>query len=418
MSLSLHNAVHAISGMTKSNTKITLSKDDALELWSFLIEPVRLPMTRSSLKVKLANECGVFIEQLDSIMGDNSLAQTLVWESSRSDGNELTLQQVKSIIQSPSQEDWIIPLCRRMNTTEAEFVWRWALNERWRSIKNRMEKWAYQLLYVSEFGKSDYNLKIRDYNRKLSVPQIIRYLKTGNNNGPALSTLIKATHFLRLKVWTDVHRVPEKWWLVKDAGNLKHVDVDGVVRFRNGELDIETTVSHNTKQNCWTFETFNNIPTSTLVDDIHSVEWGECVNLIHHHPKACILIQDDSHYYILSSGTVSLYAQLLTIRNIKNSGFELLIGFRDGYDIIDVDTLHIKSLPFELEQALKSRQVYYHNNHQAHDIPDGMVIKVDQSWHPNKGWYLRYIEYCATKGLSDVDEIVDYYALVKYDEEE
>ena len=83
MSLSLHNAVHAISGMTKSNTKITLSKDDALELWSFLIEPVRLPMTRSSLKVKLANECGVFIEQLDSIMGDNSLAQTLVWESSR-----------------------------------------------------------------------------------------------------------------------------------------------------------------------------------------------------------------------------------------------------------------------------------------------------------------------------------------------
>tara|TARA_R100000458_G_scaffold40915_1_gene38498 strand:+ start:511 stop:1767 length:1257 start_codon:yes stop_codon:yes gene_type:complete len=418
MSLTLHKATHAITGMAKINYNTNLTKDEALELWSFLNEPVKLPMSRSSLKMLLAKECGVFIEQLDSVMGKASLAQTLVWESSRSEGNELTLQEVKSIIQSPPQEDWIIALCRKMNTTEAEFVWRWALDERWRSIKNRMEKWAYQLLHESEFGKSENNLKIIDYNRKLSVPQIIQYLKTGKNNGPPLNTLFKATQFLGLKKWIGTHLLPDKWWLVKDGGNLRHVDTNGVVRFRNGDLDVNSTMENEYTDECWTFETFNNIISNTLVDDIQNVSWSECVNLIHHHPKACILIYDDSRYFILSSGTVSLYTQLLTIRNIRNGGYELLIGFRDGFDIVDVDTIFIDTLPFELEQALKSRQVNYHNNHQVHDIPDGMVIMVDQSWHPNRGWYLRYIEYCPMKGLSDVDEIVDYYALVKYDEEE
>jgi len=112
-----------------------------------------------------------------------------------------------------------------------------------------------------------------------------------------------------------------------------------------------------------------------------------------------------------------LYAQLLTVRNIRKNGYELQIGFRDGFEIVEVDTIYLEKLPFELQQSLQNRKVYYHNNHQRHDIPDGMVVKIEQSWHPEEGWYLRYVEYCPSKGVSDVDEINDYDALVRYNDE-
>jgi hypothetical protein len=86
-----------------------LTREEAHELWAFLSSEDRLSMTRQAVKVQLAKECGVFIEQMDAVANGATLTELLVWESSDTDGGTLTLDNITAMFRNTNPNDeWII----------------------------------------------------------------------------------------------------------------------------------------------------------------------------------------------------------------------------------------------------------------------------------------------------------------------
>lgn len=85
----LSRATIIMSRMPYRLTTEDLTREEAHELWAFLSSEDRLSMTRQAVKVQLAKECGVFIEQMDAVANGATLTELLVWESSDTDGGLL-----------------------------------------------------------------------------------------------------------------------------------------------------------------------------------------------------------------------------------------------------------------------------------------------------------------------------------------
>ena len=89
----LGRAIVLVSKMPKLDVK-DITKEEAYELWEFLDEERKLPITKTRLKINLAKECGVFVEQLDAVANGASLAEVLIMESSDSKTSKLKLKEI------------------------------------------------------------------------------------------------------------------------------------------------------------------------------------------------------------------------------------------------------------------------------------------------------------------------------------
>ena len=402
----LSRAIVLVSKMPKLSIK-DITREEAYELWSFLDDERKLPITKTRLKINLAKECGVFVEQLDAVANGASLAEVLVMESSDSKTSKLKLKEIKSIIQSvTSDEDWIISFCHSMDITEAEFVWRWVLNERWRSIRYRMRKWA------------KINSKINDdlINTMEMLDVIFGLRKKENVERPN-------TEFKRLQAWNGID-IPDKFWFVNDCGTLLFLE-SGIARNRNGEINREYTPQVSDVDACWCWidvlgitrlhTVEQEIPFSNYKEPM-DISWHEANKVLYNYPKGGFLILNDNHYHLYTKGTNALVVQLLSIRQIKNTGYEFILGVKDGVDIIDVDKLVIDKLPFELETALKRNGVPIQNSHTTHDV-DFLVVECAYSWRAEDGWGWRYMNTLDDASIHDVDEYTTYISMVGVDNE-
>ena len=136
--------------------------------------------------------------------------------------------------------------------------------------------------------------------------------------------------------------------------------------------------------------TANQILSYSKYEEPMSISWNESMVLLQKYPKSGFVILNEGKYYLLSSGSITLYANALTVRRIKNIGYEFTIGFKDGMDIVDTDTFRMKDMVYELESALKIRGITTHNSHTTFDIPDGLVLSLVYTWSPSEDWHLQY----------------------------
>lgn len=412
--MKIQRAVVLISKMPKLSLD-EITKEEAYELWEFLDEEYKLPITKTRLKINLAKECGVFIEQLDAVANGASLAEILVMESSDSTGNKLTLKEVKSLFSSVAdEEDWVIPFCHKMNITEAEFVWRWALNERWRSISNRMRKWAKNL--------SNMHDEIVDTYTMLDV--IYGLISKEEVSKPT-------SKFKRLQAWDNPIASPHKFWFIPDCGTLLFIE-NYMARNRNGEVNREYTPQVSEAEDCWcwidvlgTTRLHNHeqyIPFSKYQEPLGglvsgNVSWREASKILYDYPKGGFLIEYHKEYYLFTKGTPALQVQALSVRMIKTIGYEFIIGVKDGLtDVIDVSKMRIQNLPFELENILKKHKIPIQNSHATHDIPF-LVLEVAYSWRAEDGWGWRYMSTKDEGSINDVDDYTTYISLVGVDNE-
>jgi len=402
----LSRATIIVSKMPHRLSVEDLTREEAHEVWAFLSSEDRLSMTRQAVKVQLAKECGVFIEQMDAVANGATLTELLVWESSDSDGGTLTLENITAMFRNPNQDDeWVLDLCNMMNTQEAELAWRWALGERLIMLRNRMRTW----------GK-----KFSVKNDTLLPTETLIDIAFGEVDAVVVTD---TSAFKRLRRW--VGDEPDAWWLVPDCATLLHIS-DGAVRNRRGDIDIEFTPLTGDAEPCWSWvnavgtlrcHTVNQQLSYSKYQEPMSLSWAESMTVLQKYPKSGYIILHEGEYHLLTSGSITLYAQALTVRRIKNIGYEFTIGFKDGLDIIDTATFRMKEMVYDLESSLKMRGITLHNSHTTHDIPDGLVLSLVYTWSPSDDWHLRYAGTHRDMGISDVDEIVDYYMLVGEDNE-
>ena len=404
----ISRAVVLISKMPKLSLD-EITKEEAYELWEFLDEEYKLPITKTRLKVKLADECGVFIEQLDAVANGASLAEVLVMESSDSKGNTLTINQIKHYFTSVNDEEkWVISLCHFMNITEAEFVWRWALNERWRSIKYRMRKWAKNLSNIHDDIVDTYTM----------LDVIYGLISKEEVSKPT-------SKFKRLKSWDNPITLPHKFWFIPDCGTLIFID-KFMVRDRNGEVNREYTPQVHDAEECWSWvDILKTTRLHSREQDLSfskyqeplDISWREASKILYDYPKGGFLIEHDDEYYLFTKGTPTLQVQALSVRMIKGIGYEFILGVKDGLtDIIDVDKMRIRNLPFELETMLKKQKIPVQNSHTTHDIPF-LVLEVAYSWRAEDGWGWRYMSTKDEASIHDVDDYTTYISLVGVDNE-
>ncbi len=402
----LSRATIIMSRMPYRLTTEDLTREEAHELWAFLSSEDRLSMTRQAVKVQLAKECGVFIEQMDAVANGATLTELLVWESSDTDGGTLTLDNITAMFRNTNPNDeWIIELAHLMNSQEAELAWRWALDERLTMLRNRMRRWS----------------NVLSVNSKTNLPtETLIDIAFGKINSEVIQD---TTTFKRLQRWMGDE--PEAWWFVPNCATLIHLS-NGVARNRRGEVDIEFTPLTGDIEPCWSWvnavgtirhHTVNQLLSYSKYEEPMNITWNESMALLQKYPKSGYVILHEGEYYLLTSGSITLYAQALTVRRIKNIGYEFTIGFKDGSDIIDTDTFRMKQMVYELEGALKMRGITTHNSHTTFDIPDGLVLSLVYTWSPSEDWHLQYAGTHSDMGVGDIDEIVDYYMLVGEDNE-
>ena len=112
----LSRATIIVSKMPHRLSVDDLTREEAHELWAFLSSEDRLSMTRQAVKVQLAKECGVFIEQMDAVANGATLTELLVWESSDSEGCTLTLSNITAMFRGSLNDEWIIEFSHLMNS--------------------------------------------------------------------------------------------------------------------------------------------------------------------------------------------------------------------------------------------------------------------------------------------------------------
>ena len=142
--------------------------------------------------------------------------------------------------------------------------------------------------------------------------------------------------------------------------------------------------------------------------------WEESQQLLHHYPKGGFIIFHEGEYYLKTSGTISLQAQVTHYRNV-NGTWEFNIGFRDGIDVVDMNVFTVEENVFELDYALRRIGITPTVKNTSEPISDTFVVKVEYTWSPSKEWHFRFNTVVLDAGLSDVDELVDYLVVVKDD---
>ena len=117
----LSRATIIVSKMPHRLSVEDLTREEAHEVWAFLSSEDRLSMTRQAVKVQLAKECGVFIEQMDAVANGATLTELLVWESSDSDGGTLPLATITAMFRNPHHVDeWVLDLCNMRGCSRVE----------------------------------------------------------------------------------------------------------------------------------------------------------------------------------------------------------------------------------------------------------------------------------------------------------
>ena len=370
--MKISRAVSCISAMPNLTD---ISEDETRELWNFLNRPVRCPLTRQMARLRLATECDVYPNVLDATIGSNSIVTALIWESSDSESTGMTLEQVVAFF---SADDFkLLSLCHALDSDEAEFVWRWAFSERWRSVVNRMKKWMDDSIQ-EDLGEH------------------------------------------RLKPWKETTtKIPKEWWLVEDVSTIR-LAMPGdqwIIRHRNGRIDDELTPLYQNTDVIWSNPKWiwknRNLGYPNLIhlEPPSDRSWPESVQLMQLHPRGALLIRDGD-YYLMTSGTTSLYGQILRVRKLNDTYYELEIGFLDGDTTVEVCTIVLPEMPFVLEGAFGRIGVRYNYGRSWHVVEASLVARVALLWNPDDEWHLRFDGVESEMGASDVSQLVDYQMLM------
>ena len=364
----------AVSCISALPNLTDITEDEVHELWNFLNRPVRCPLTRQMARIRLAAECEVFPDVFNASIGSNSIVTALIWESSDSKSTGMTLEQVVAFFSSDDFK--LLPLCHALDSDEAEFVWRWAFNERWRSVVNRMKKWMGDEVQ-EDLGEH------------------------------------------RLKPWRETTtKIPKEWWFVDDVSTLRLAipDDQWIVRYRNGRVDYELTqqfqdYTSDATEARWIWKDRKLGGWRRLWCPPSDMPWVESVQLMQLQPRGALLIHDDG-YYLLTSGTTSLYGQILRVRRLNDTYYELEIGFLDGDTTVEVCTIILPTMPFELEQVFGRMGIRYNYGRSWHDVEQSLVARVALIWNPDDDWHLRFDGLESDMGASDVSQLVDYQMLM------
>ena len=414
--VTLARASELLTRMPKQMLVKEVTRRECEVLWDFVHTDNRLSISQQMLKVGLAKECGVMLERIMEVADDSPFIDVLAWEA-QEENSDYSLKQAMTVMRNAHlSDDWILPFCQSISHMESAIIWRWALNYRWHSYRNRFIKW---LTKHSGLG-SEYGLDLH-----LSV--IYDGLKVTESD----------LQFKRLEPWES--GVPDNWWFVSDCGTLKYVG-GGVVRNRNGTLNTKFTALLDSDAECWMWEnplgtghfhtTKDKLPFSSYKNPMaDQFVWHESQVLLDSYAKGGFLIAHESKYssaykeskkwdyYLLTKGTNVLYAQLLTVRNMDKGGYEFVIGFGDAGEVVDTTTHRMNTLPFALDNALKRRGVRANIRHTFHNIDDCLVAKFNYTWTPDMEWHLKFVDVEESMGLDDVDDILDYMTIVGGEDE-
>jgi hypothetical protein len=107
----------------------------------------------------------------------------------------------------------------------------------------------------------------------------------------------------------------------------------------------------------------------------------------------------------------------MTVRNLNKGGYEIVIGFSDAGEVVETTTHRMNELPLQLNEALLRRGVSASVRYAFQHVEDCLVAKFMYTWSPNEEWHLKFIEVENNKGESDVDDILDYFAVVGGEDE-
>ena len=409
-----------------------ITKRECEQLWEFTNSQDKLSISQQRLKTSMADECGVMLERLLEVLDDSPFVEAMVMEAG-DEPSEYTLKEAVQLMRSAHlNENWILPFCHSISKEEALVIWRWAINYYWAAYRNRFLKW---LSLMSKLN-GDYSVDVH-----MSVIY----------DGLQISDDIKP--FKRLEPWEG--GVPDMWWFVPDCGTLKYVG-DGVVRNRNGTLNTELTPLVDSDAECWIWQnplgtgyqhsTKDSLPFSSyknpMADQFH---WHESQVLLDSYAKGGFLVASrrpsvykelkksnlitgerksrvykehkNYDYYLLSKGSNILYGSVMTIRNLNKGGYEIVIGFSDAGEVVETTTHIMNELPFVLNNALKRRGVSANIRYAFHTVEDCLVGKFMYTWSPNEEWHLKFVDVEESKGESDVDDILDYFAVVGGEDE-
>ena len=392
-----------VSQMPHHLTVSKLTHTEALEVWAFLDTDQRIPYTEHMLRRQLCNEMNCFMEVFNASTKGTSLAEILTWEAGKSSSGFFTDELINLVRNAATQQgDWILDLCKSLTMEENELLWRWATRYRWRSVRYRMIKW----------------LKILTELEDVDVPMMLNVVY----GEIPIDAVREEKRFTRLKRWET--GTPEVFWFVTDCSKLSYLE-RGIARYRNGDIDVELTPQvPATLEPTWCWVNPNETGhwhasevelTFSLYKEPLPAEWHEGQQLLNAYPKSGFLILDSGDYHLYTAGTASLNAQLMSISKIDKHRYRCTIGFRDGIDSADVLQIELRSLPFNLEQSLRRRGVNPNIKHVEHEVRDCLVLKVDYTWGTKEGWHFRINETKDNAGITEVDEIVDYIALVGED---
>ena len=394
-----------VSKMPRHLTTNDLTMEEALVVWRFLDAKEKLPMTARRVKIQLANECGCFVEQLDAV-GDNAhISKILTWESN-DQSKGLNVDELMALVHNIPDEDWLLDLCRSMSLIEAEMFWRWALDYRWSSVRNRMVRWLRKMLHMADISTHDPVILLQALYMKTKVMSI-------------------EDMFVPLRPYTKnklgIVGTSSEYWFVTDCSTLVQV-YRGAVRDRGKNLMVDLMVDIPPEAPltwCWLNPLQTNyihsesieLPFSKYKEPLPT-SWEESLQLLHNYPKGGFLIKEHDEYFLMSSGTVSLMGQLMYYKRVGDN-IEFTLGFRDGLDVVDVpDIIAMTQLPFEIEQQLRKQNINVTAKQVSEPLSDNLTVKVEFTWSPRRNWHFIYTGLFTSYGLSDVDEIVDYISLV------
>ena len=174
-----------------------ITKKECFVIWDFLNTHDRLSVSQHMLKIEVAKELGVFVDQLDAVSDGRPLCEVLTWESPDEHETIITLKEATEVMRNAHlNKDWIIPFCNMINTEQAELIWRWAVDYRWGSIKNRMVKWLQKHSGLNhEYSFEEY-INVIYYN--ISPSQIVSSTNT------------------KLESWDNTINT-SKWWFITDC---------------------------------------------------------------------------------------------------------------------------------------------------------------------------------------------------------
>lgn len=377
-----------------------MTREEAHVLNQFLFSmPVHL--TKNMARLRLANEMNVNKEALDQALGDMSVVEGLVMECTNK-GGKVTLEEIYTYFTSENDIEFL-PMCALLNHDEGEFVWRWALQYRWNSVKTKFSKWLRNMTGTQEGLEHDYL-----YSNARFSESIINALYDGVTDINVYQEI--RNRIPKLQFWVSKLVVPEQWWFVPDGSSLRWVDrYDGeiIARHRTGEIDMEMTeelVSKSTDTR-WVWRDKDGFYVDESTKTVG--EWTTAISLLQLYPRSMILIYRDNTFHYQTGNDITLYARVMGVRKLAG-GYQFKLGFRDGDEIVDTTTVDVHDIPFTIQSELRHMGIRYNYGRDWHDIDGCVVTSVSPKWTPEGGWGWTHLLYESEMGINDVSDVIDY----------